>query len=264
MHILASTLLDQQGGLRWLCDAHLVELTELFDEIVIVATRDTNKDLIAQLRKAGIRVLLPKKQGIFNGYYLSLASAYAAGADTILYADFDRIIHWIHTYPAELKKVIGKAARHAYLVLGRTVRAHATHHEPLYLTEPTANQIISLAMEETKEQDYLAGAFSVSRRAVSKILKHGTCTFFELYAHWPLLLKRSGYAPTYMRCEGLEWETPDRFQDEVKKAGGVAAWRDAQSTPAEWKRRVTIASQIMKPAYEVLQKRIRKQARRPS
>lgn len=261
MLVLATTLFDQKGGLRWLCDLHLSDLIELFDEITVVATLDTDKDLIKQFGRAGIQVLQPKKQGIFNGYYLSLKAAHQAGADTVFYADFDRILHWIHTYPDELKKVIRKSSKYDYLILGRTPRAHASHHEPLYLTEPTANRMISLAMEEREERDYLGGAFTMSRGAVAKILQKGTCKFFELYSIWPLLLKRSGYAPQYLRCEGLEWETPDRFQVEVKKAGGVAAWRETQSNPIEWKRRADIAQQIMHPAYRELQKRSRKQRR---
>jgi len=42
---------------------------------------------------------------------------------------------------------------------------------------------------------------------------------FGFYVEWPITLWRSARNPMYLKCEGLEWETPDRYVTEIKALG---------------------------------------------
>jgi hypothetical protein len=65
-------------------------------------------------------------------------------------------------------------------------------------------------------------------------------------AEWPLLiLNREGYRIGHQRCEGLEFETADRFGAEIEAAGGYQAWEaEMDSDPRQWVFRLKIALMI--------------------
>jgi hypothetical protein len=64
-----------------------------------------------------------------------------------------------------------------------------------------------------------------------------------MYGEWVALLAGPGIPLTYVECAGLDWETPDRYRDEVRRVGR-AAWRRAMSTPAEWVMRRAMAREF--------------------
>ena len=59
---------------------------------------------------------------------------------------------------------------------------------------------------------------------------------YGFYAEWPITLWRSARNPLYLECEGLEWETPDRYIEEIK-AQGYEEWKKSFQTGSEWRRR---------------------------
>ena len=73
-------------------------------------------------------------------------------------------------------------------------------------------------------------------------------------AEWPLLLLKppsgtfsgdEGFRLGYRPCEGLEYETADRFSPEIEAAGGYEAWvRQMSSNPNRWAFRLQIANLI--------------------
>src|SRR5439155_1760021 len=65
------------------------------------------------------------------------------GAPRVHYVDFDRALHWVRRAPRELAAVLRAARRHPVLVLGRTEKAHRSHHVPLYATEAVANRLLA-------------------------------------------------------------------------------------------------------------------------
>ena len=69
-------------------------------------------------------------------------------------------------------------------------------------------------------------------------------------AEWPLLLQRApGIKVGYRACEGLEFETPDRYRPEIESAGGLAAWTEAMNaSPKRWAHRLRMAAEIAETA----------------
>ena len=61
---------------------------------------------------------------------------------------------------------------------------------------------------------------------------------------WPgLILRADRTRLRGLRCEGLEWETPDFHPAAIATAGGVAAWtRAVFDTPAMWTARLRLAA----------------------
>ncbi|MFN8511658.1 MAG: hypothetical protein U0841_03500 [Chloroflexia bacterium] len=65
---------------------------------------------------------------------------------------------------------------------------------------------------------------------------------------WPMLLRRAqeGFRCEQVLTEGLEFETADRFPDEVARAGGLAAWNAARDREADrWVFRTRLAGDIV-------------------
>ena len=61
---------------------------------------------------------------------------------------------------------------------------------------------------------------------------------------WPALILREDPGRLRgLRCEGLEWETPDFHAEEIISAGGLAAWTRATfDTPSMWAARLRLAA----------------------
>ena len=64
-----------------------------------------------------------------------------------------------------------------------------------------------------------------------------------------LLLNRGGFRLVHRRCEGLEFETADRFAAEIQAAGSYEAWEaEASAHPEQWVFRLRIALMIAEAA----------------
>jgi len=69
-------------------------------------------------------------------------------------------------------------------------------------------------------------------------------------AEWPLLLlRRGGYRVQHRQCEGLEFETADRYSPEIEAAGGYGAWEALIcAEPQRWVFRLEVALLIAEAA----------------
>lgn len=250
MLTLTCTVHDVNGGLLWLIEKQVSNLLSLFDSVVVVATKGTASSVSVALRERGISVVVRPNNTVGLTFYESLKQGWATGADRVFYADFDRILHWAEFRSAELKKLVTalrRADKTDYLVLERSPRAYRTHHEALIKTEAIANSVISGVLDGYAMHDYLGGAFVLSRRAAEWALHEGKTKDLGFYSLWPLLTALHKGKIAYRRCEGLEWETPDRYCDEIKKAGGIAKWRESLNSAQEWAYRTDIAQQTIRP-----------------
>ena len=53
----------------------------------------------------------------------------------------------------------------------------------------------------------------------------------------------------YRLCEGLEFETPDRYGPEIELTGGLGAWMEAMNaSPKRWAHRLRMATEIAEAA----------------
>jgi hypothetical protein len=91
----------------------------------------------------------------------------------------------------------------------------------------------------------------VSRPAAERLLALSTDPTVGTDAEWPLLLlqARGASEPAwrlgYLACEGLEFETADRFGPEIEAAGGYGAWlARMEADPRRWAFRLQVAQLI--------------------
>jgi hypothetical protein len=163
-------------------------------------------------------------------------------------SDFDRALHWVAHYPLELDLVVGEIMHYDLLVLGRTPRAWATHPAYQAETEPLFNRVFALVTG--MPWDVGAGSRGLSRRAAEMLLQRSCEETVGVDAELPLLaLAQDGYRVGYRACEGLEFETADRFGPEIAAAGSYEAWEaQINSDPARWAYRLKVALLIAEAA----------------
>jgi hypothetical protein len=163
------------------------------------------------------------------------------GTSHLQMCDFDRALHWIAHYPQELEIVIADIPNYDLLVLGRTARAWATHPPYQAETEPLFNKVFALVTG--LPWDVGAGSRGFSRRAAETLLALSREQTVGIDAEWPLLLLgQDNFRANFRACEGLEFETADRFGPEIEAAGGYRAWeKEMSADPARWAFRLRVA-----------------------
>lgn len=178
----------------------------------------------------------------------TLNAGLRAGTSHLHLCDFDRALHWVAHYPDELDKVIAAIPRYDMIVLGRTARAWATHPPYQADTEPLFNKVFALV--SGLPWDVGAGSRGLSRRAAETILDLSEEQTVGIDAEWPLLLMaQDSFRMSYRACEGLEFETADRFGPEIEAAGSYGAWEAQMSAdPDRWAFRLKVALLIAEAA----------------
>lgn len=252
MVTLTCTAHDPHGGLQWLSDLYMDDLNELFDKTIIVCTPETKKEYVKLLKDQGANVISLKQNNVGRTYFEAIKKGYADSSDYLFYCDFDRILHWMHTHRKELKQFISylrreekKKNRVDYVICERSPLAYKTHHDALYWSEQLPNIIISHKLGERKQHDHLSGCFVYSKKAAKYIVQHGGYKGQQHWGAWPVELKKRKVKIIYKKCLGLEWETPDRYQEKVKELGGVDAFRKHLSTNEEWVKRTIWAKEFI-------------------
>ena len=91
--------------------------------------------------------------------------------------------------------------------------------------------------------DFLVPSFVLTRSALVRLLRRSRARDSTMYGEWAALLPGLGEPLAYVECDGLDWETPDRARRAVACVG-LAAWRRAMSTPAEWALRRAMAEEF--------------------
>ena len=85
-------------------------------------------------------------------------------------------------------------------------------------------------------RDVLGTTWILTPALAKKVIELKPMNQFGFYAEWPITLWRSAQRLKYVEAEGLEWETPDRYQEEIK-AQGFEKWKRNLQTASEWKKR---------------------------
>ncbi len=242
---LAMTVHDPDGRLYDLTAAHQPALNALYAGVVAVYSPTTQPATVQLLREQGVAVL-PQEEAVDIGRLgrvrmATVAAGLAAGCGHCQLGDHDRMLHWIAHHPAELAQVVGQVAAHDFLVLGRTDRAFATHPRAQQETERLATHAYYLATGHA--WDITAGSRGVSRAALACLQRHAREASVANDGEWPLVIERFPELRLgYLATEGLEFETADRYPDEIAAAGGREAWMRAHyETLASWSFRLDLA-----------------------
>lgn len=240
---LAATIHDPPGALRADVVRWLPELRAHYATIAVASSPPTDHRLRALLAEYGVDTGTPASDTRGPLYRRALRHALAGGAPHVHYLDFDRALHWVARRPDELAALLGRARRYPALLVGRTPRAHASHHEALVATETEANAAFGRRLGLGGRVDFLVPSFVLDRRMLGLLLARSRARGSTMYGEWVALLAGLGAPLRYVECAGLDWETPDRHRAEVRRVG-LAAWRRAMSTPAEWALRRAMAQEF--------------------
>ena len=231
MVTLVSTLHDPEGRMVDATRRLLGRLQELYEGISVVPTSSTSERLLGTLSGVAVESLDESNGAIGVGRRHALKLGLLSGASHLHYCDFDRILHWIDRYPSELTSILRAIQAHDYLMIGRTERAFATHPRVQVDTEGITNRGFSHWFGEPV--DVTAGSCGVSAQAAALLLKRSVTNSNATDAEWPALVRLAGLRVGFIRTEGLEFETPDYFQDQIAAEGSLEAWMEKRSQPLD-------------------------------
>lgn len=244
---LVSTQHDPEGRLTDQIRRVWPVLAATFQQVAIQATCASQAGAIELLR-AGGAIVYHETSAEFNGLdrlggtrRAALELGLRAGADWLLFCDFDRALHWAEFHPAELAQLAANLGQHDFTVLGRTERAFASHPRTQRDTEMIINHVFALASKQA--WDVTAAARGLSRRAAEALLAGCPDQSIGTDVSWPLFLMRAGgFKLGYSATEGLEFETADRYADQIAAAGGRERWIEwIDADPRQWAMRVELA-----------------------
>lgn len=244
--VLAATHHDPEGRLIAQTARVMPSLEGMFDGIAVFLTPQSSAEAEASLAGAVTRrgdQTLPTGHlhlGLWRRAALALATEQFPQAERYLFCDLDRALHWAERFPQELQSAIEAAQSYDCLVFGRTPRAFATHPRAQRETEAIANHGFALA--SGLRWDMMAAARGLSRRAAELIVETCTDDTVGSDCSWPLLCRAAGLELGYLEVEGLEFETLDRFGDEIAALGGPQAWLERlDADPRQWATRLGLA-----------------------
>lgn len=244
---LVATHHDPDGRLHDQIARVLPALAGIFARVAIQATYASHPRSLELLASAGALVR-HESQAQFNSVAqlgfarrATLELGLQEPAPTLLFCDFDRALHWAERYPAELASVVVRLAEHDFVVLGRSERAFATHPRVQRDTEAIINHVYASA--SGRAWDVTAAARGISRRAAAALLEGCPESSIGTDVAWPLFMQRAGgYSLGYIATEGLEFETADRFADQIAQAGGLEQWiARIDADPQQWADRLDLA-----------------------
>ena len=242
---LAATLHDATGALRAETRRRLPALRALYPAGIAVATSPpTAASMRALLDAEGVHAGSPRTNVRGPLYRLALRRALATGAARVHYLDFDRALHWQAAAPGEYAALLRLALGGAPLLIGRSERAHRSHHRPLHETETAANRHMAERLGWRGRIDFLVPSFVLGRGALGALLRASRTRDAAVYGELAALVAATpGLA--YVECDGLDWETPDRHPRAVARVG-LAAWRARFDQPEERTLRAEMAASIVR------------------
>ena len=253
----AATLHDPDG--RMVAPAHAAgeALQRLYRSTHVVATPQTDARLITLLRAAGAAVSTGADRRIGVGRRQAILDAVQAGAATVHYCDFDRLLHWLRVAPAELHAVLDQFTAPCtfdYLILGRTAAAFATHPRVQRETETVTNHAFSAWFGQPA--DVGAGSCGVTAHGAALIAQHSHEPTNATDAEWPAIVQC--LAPgrvRYRATEGLSFETADYYPAEIAQAGGESQWREqVYERPEMWLQRLELSHNSVRAMLSAAQR----------
>jgi hypothetical protein len=246
---LAVTVHQPDERLASMIQAHLPGLAGRYAALAAFCSYETHPTVLSLLRRYAATVRVNDRaasgiHGIGPVRRATIRLGLESGATHLQMCDFDRALHWVAHWPEDLTSVVAEIPHYDLLVLGRTDRAWATHPPYQAETEPLFNKVFALATGQA--WDVGAGSRGLSRQAAELLLEISRENTVGIDAEWPLLLmNREGFRVGHRRCEGLEFETADRFGPEIEAVGGYRAWEAGIGRePRRWAFRLEVAQLI--------------------
>ena len=167
-YLLCATYHDLEFRLEDLIKSALPKLKELFIKRIICLTPHTPEEVRSFLTKNGFLVKLEPDDIHIMTYKIAIRTTLenidSPSSQRIFHIDFDRLIHWINTYPEELTNILQNNINVEYLHIGRTTRAFNTHPKTQKETEIIVNEFGSkiLGFEDIAIWRHMAFPFSLT------------------------------------------------------------------------------------------------------
>lgn len=229
-------------------------LDEVYTSIAISLPPGTDLAGLKPLQEQA-KITLLVTQDWSWGRHAALSAAMESGPDTVHYADFDRLVRWVETRPAEWRRCLERISEADCTIVERSEAAWASHPQALRQTERIANIFMSHFLGQV--YDLSAGSKGFSQRAARFILanspespgKPGRALGTD--AEWPLLLHRGGFRLQSLQVDGLDWESADRYQEQAVSFDDQRLAAQAyDADPRNWGDRVRIAQEIIESGLD--------------
>jgi len=111
-----------------------------------------------------------------------------------------------------------------------------THPKTQMLTETTANILASKILAFRKTRDVLGTTWMLKVHQAEAKIRAKISNQYGFYLDWPIRLWINSTNPGYIEVEGLEWETPDRYQQEITQ-DGYNTLKENYQNMQEWRKR---------------------------
>jgi hypothetical protein len=216
------------------------KLMELYEgKIGINVTQNTSKKTLNVFNDLGIETnIIEASAGLGDDYRKAIKAALKYNTPVIQLLDFDRALHWIERFPEELSKVLEEiVSKKGFTSFVRSRRAFETHPITQRSTETAVNAIASEVAG--MGVDIMSGSFAMERKLAEQILEESKRNDFGFYAEPLMIGKKNGFLIQTVEVDGLEWETPDQYKDQIEKYG-YSGWLDRFESLNEWEKRVKL------------------------
>jgi hypothetical protein len=255
---LVATAHDPEMRLFQLAEAGLSRIKETYSTVSVLCSASTHHEMVTLLENNGIMVRKEGRpptghKGLGRTRRDALQAGLACGSEHFHLCDFDRVLHWVAHYPAELETSLEDIARHDFLIMGRTPRAWATHPPVQNMTEALTNLVFAKIYGD--EIDITGGSRGVSRKAARLLSLHSREETVGVDGEWPILLRHFPEVSLgYRAYDGLEFESMDEREDEIAGAGGREAWEKRfLDSPEAWLLRITVVRDTVAAAIRASQ-----------
>lgn len=232
---LATTLHDPEALLAEPFEAAASALARVFAGVAVSLTEATHPHMERVLVDSlGARVVRHPtgEEFIGRGRRDAVRLALEAGAERVLYADPDHILHWLRMAPDELAAILEVQPAIGFLIVGRSARAFAAVPHRLQQTESPINRAYELMTG--RRADLLSAVRRLDRATARDIVDHSGVDSFANDVEWPLLAERLGHSVGAIEADGLLYRTIEEF-------GAAADGYDDQ--PLQWLRRIEMAAE---------------------
>lgn len=218
----------------------MATLRSIFDVVAISVSESTDSRVLKEFDLAGIHFEIRVEDGsVSKRYRDSLKLGLEDNVDHMVLIDFDRALHWVNSFPEELETVAHQLRDlDGFTSLVRSNRAFETHPPSQRETEKVVNQIASEVIG--KKVDPMSGGYAMDTETAAMLEKKATNHDFSFYGQLLAVTHQEGIQINSVEVEGLEWETPDQFKDEINKLGYMDWLNNFQSLD-EWEKRLTLA-----------------------
>lgn len=254
--ILLAAVHDPEGRIGALLPTDLPLLQQHYARIFAICGVTTLPSTVDVLRQHGVAIITGADIPINARPYALNLMVGRTEWEHVHLCDFDSALHWARAWPDELDRVNAMIAAYDFLLLGRTARAIASLPEAQRETERLINLLFArttgglepwrLSNEPHTPIDICTGAWGFSRRGIAAIHARSRVTDIGFHAEWPLIARDTpGLRAAYFPCEGLEYETADRYGDLIADAGSIEAWHARQNADIrQWQQRIGYITQI--------------------